>query len=449
MTLIATDKRTYVIGLGETGLSCARFLTKIGRSFAMLDTRENPPNLERFKREFPQAQLVLGELDAERLCAADEIVLSPGLDPKHPALVAAAESGVRIRGDIDLFAEHAKAPIAAITGSNGKSTVTVLLGEMAKEAGRNVKVGGNLGIPALDLLSDDADLYVMELSSFQLELVNKLNADVACLLNISEDHMDRYETKLEYLQAKQRIFRGAKTVVVNDDEPLSQPLRSQEMKIVHYGMNGLDLQKFSYSDERLGATLMKGFDALVDVSELNISGTHNYSNALAALAMGSALGLPLDPMIRALKAFRGLPHRCEWVRQLDGVTYINDSKGTNGGACAAAISGFGAQLQDGGKVVLIAGGDAKGALLPELGLPLKRFGRCVVVFGADKNVVRQAVGETVSVFEASDLHAAVNIAKEQALANDVVLFSPACASFDMFRNFEERGEVFKAEVAKL
>lgn len=449
MTLIATDKQTYVIGLGETGMSCARFLTKIGRSFSMLDTRENPPNLDRFTREFPLAGIVLGDLDPERLSAADEIILSPGLDPKHPALVAAAEAGVRIRGDIDLFAEYAKAPIAAITGSNGKSTVTVLLGEMAKEAGRNVRVGGNLGVPALDLLSDDADLYVMELSSFQLELVNKLNAEVACLLNISEDHMDRYATKLEYLQAKQRIFRGAKTVVVNDDEPLSQPLRSKDMKIVHYGMNSLDLHKFSYSDERLGATLMKGFDALVDVSELNISGTHNYSNALAALAMGSAIGLPLDPMIRALKAFRGLPHRCEWVRQLDGITYINDSKGTNGGASAAAISGFGSQLDEGGKVVLIAGGDAKGSLLPELKAPLERFGRCVIVFGADKNVVREAVGEVVPVLEASDLHTAVKLAKEQALMNDLVLFSPACASFDMFRNFEERGDTFKAEVAKL
>ncbi|KZZ48294.1 hypothetical protein A3760_23750, partial [Oleiphilus sp. HI0122] len=414
MALIASDKHSYVVGLGETGLSCARFLAKLGRPFSMLDTRDAPPNLDRFKSEFPETKLVLGELEASTLVLADEIILSPGLDPKHPALVQAAQAGVKIRGDIDLFAEHANAPIAAITGSNGKSTVTVLLGDMAKEAGRNVRVGGNLGTPALDLIDENADLYVMELSSFQLELVEKLNADVACLLNISEDHMDRYASKLDYLQAKQRIFRGAKTVVVNDDEPLSQPLRAQDMKIVHYGMNGLDLNKFSYSDERLGATLMKGFEALVDVADLNMSGTHNFSNALAALAMGTSLGLPLDAMIRALKAFKGLDHRCEWVRQLDGVTYINDSKGTNGGACAAAIAGFGSQLEGDGKVVLIAGGEAKGALLTELKEPLARFGRSVIAFGADRDIVRAAVEGSLPVIHADSLHQAVTLAKEEA-----------------------------------
>lgn len=449
MALIASDKHSYVVGLGETGLSCARFLAKLGRPFSMLDTRDAPPNLDRFKSEFPETKLVLGELEASTLVLADEIILSPGLDPKHPALVQAAQAGVKIRGDIDLFAEHANAPIAAITGSNGKSTVTVLLGDMAKEAGRNVRVGGNLGAPALDLIDENADLYVMELSSFQLELVEKLNADVACLLNISEDHMDRYASKLDYLQAKQRIFRGAKTVVVNDDEPLSQPLRAQDMKIVHYGMNGLDLNKFSYSDERLGATLMKGFEALVDVADLNMSGTHNFSNALAALAMGTSLGLPLDAMIRALKAFKGLDHRCEWVRQLDGVTYINDSKGTNGGACAAAIAGFGSQLEGDGKVVLIAGGEAKGALLTELKEPLARFGRSVIAFGADRDIVSAAVEGSLPVIHADSLHQAVTLAKEEAAAGDLVLFSPACASFDMFRNFEHRGDAFKAEVAKL
>ena len=449
MAIIASDKHSYVVGLGETGLSCARFLAKLGRPFSMLDTRDAPPNLDRFKSEFPETKLVLGELEASTLVLADEIILSPGLDPKHPALVQAAQAGVKIRGDIDLFAEHANAPIAAITGSNGKSTVTVLLGDMAKEAGRNVRVGGNLGAPALDLIDENADLYVMELSSFQLELVEKLNADVACLLNISEDHMDRYASKLDYLQAKQRIFRGAKTVVVNDDEPLSQPLRAQDMKIVHYGMNGLDLNKFSYSDERLGATLMKGFEALVDVADLNMSGTHNFSNALAALAMGTSLGLPLDAMIRALKAFKGLDHRCEWVRQLDGVTFINDSKGTNGGACAAAIAGFGSQLEGDGKVVLIAGGEAKGALLTELKEPLARFGRSVIAFGADRDIVRAAVEGSLPVIHADSLHQAVTLAKEEAAAGDLVLFSPACASFDMFRNFEHRGDAFKAEVAKL
>jgi len=449
MSIIASDKLSVVVGLGLTGLSCARFLAKHGTNFSIVDSRDNPPNIDVVRKEFPNVDIRVGELDPEYLKSAHEIVLSPGLDPKHPALQAARESGVRIRGDIDLFAEHVRAPLVAITGSNGKSTVTTLLGEMAKEAGKNVRVGGNLGTPALELLDGDADLYVMELSSFQLELVDMLNADVVCLLNISEDHMDRYDSKLEYLQAKQRIFRGAKTVVVNDDEPLSQPLQAQNMKLVHYGLHGLDLNKFSYSEERLGASLMRGFETIVDVSELGMGGQHNYSNALAALAMGSAAGLPLDAMIRALKSFKGLPHRCENVRALEGVTYINDSKATNGGAAAAAISGFGARLKDTGKIVLIAGGDAKGAALKELSQPVAEYARCVIVFGEDAEVLLSAINDVVPTIRVSNLEEAVSAARAYAQQGDVVLFSPACASFDMFKNFEHRGDVFKEEVCAL
>lgn len=449
MTLIATDKHTVIVGLGATGLSCARFFEKIGRKFSLVDTRSNPPNLKTIQSDFPDVNISLGALDSDALLHANEVILSPGLDPRHPAIQEAKKAGVRVRGDIDVFAEYAKAPIAAITGSNGKSTVTTLVGDMAKAAGKRVMVGGNLGIPALDLIDDTAELYVMELSSFQLELVDKLNADCACLLNISEDHMDRYNSKLEYLQAKQRIFNGAKTVIVNDDEPLSQPLLSQQMKVVHYGLLGLDLNKFGYSDERLGAALMKGFETLIDVNELKIAGKHNYSNALAALAIGSVIGLPLDAMLSALREFPGLPHRCEWVRQLNGVNYINDSKGTNGGATAAAIEGFGARLEGNGKVVLLAGGEAKGAELKELSKPVADFARCVILFGADSGVIEKAIEGSVPVIYADDLAHAVRLGFDQAVANDLVLFSPACASFDMFRNFEHRGDVFKSEVASL
>lgn len=449
MSLIASDKHTLVIGLGATGLSCARFLQKIGRPFSIADTRDAPPNLAVVEKEFPNTSIMLGELDASIIANCAEIILSPGVDPRHSVIVSAKESGIKVRGDIDLFAEHINAPLAAITGSNGKSTVTTLLGEMAVRAGKNVRVGGNLGTPALDLIDDDADLYVMELSSFQLELVEKLNADVACLLNISEDHMDRYDSKLAYLQAKQRIFRGAKTVVVNDDEPLSQPLLSTDMKLVHYGLRGLDLNKFSYADERLGAALMKGFETVIQTSELQVSGRHNVSNALAALAMGSALGLPLDSMTDALKSFEGLAHRCERVREVNGVTYVNDSKGTNAGASAAAIQGFGAELPEGAKVVLIAGGDAKGALLPELTAPVRQYARCVVTIGVDANVVENAVQGVVPVINVSSLQAAVVEAKSKAQDGDLVLFSPACASFDMFKNFEQRGDAFRHEVFAL
>ncbi|KZX81402.1 UDP-N-acetylmuramoyl-L-alanine--D-glutamate ligase [Oleiphilus sp. HI0009] len=449
MSLIASDKHSLVLGLGETGLSCARFLKRIGRSFSMADTRQNPPNLDQVKNMYPDVAISLGEIADDALCNYSELILSPGLDPKYPAIQKAKEAGVAVRGDIDLFAEHVNAPMIAITGSNGKSTVTTLVGEMAANAGINVRVGGNLGTPALDLLEDDVELYVMELSSFQLELVNKLNADVACLLNISEDHMDRYDSKMAYLQAKQRIFRGAKTVVVNDDEALSQPLQAQGMKILHYGLNSLDLNKFGFSDERLGATLMHGFESLIDVSELKIAGKHNYSNALAALAMGYAAGLPFDAMLNALKNFIGLEHRCEWVRQLNGVTFINDSKGTNGGATAAAIAGYGPQLADGGKVILIAGGDAKGATLHELKKPVTEFTRSVIAFGVDANVIAEAVESILPVTIVDTLRAAVQLASDTAESNDLVLFSPACASFDMYKNFEVRGQAFKDEVAQL
>lgn len=449
MQMIASDRHTVVVGLGVTGMSCARFLQRLNRSFSVWDTRETPPNADAFRAEFPDIELILGPLNAERLSRASEIILSPGLPKSDPALIAAQANGAKLRGDIDLFAEYADAPIAAITGSNGKSTVTTLLGEMAEKSGIKVAVGGNIGTPALDLLGQGAGLYVLELSSFQLELVEQLNAKCVTLLNISEDHMDRYDTKLAYLQAKQKIFLGAECVVVNDDEILSQPLLKAGMEILHYGLNSTDLNKFSLNEGRHGAQLMRGFDVLLDVSELHISGRHNYSNALAALAMGHALSLPMQKMLDALRSFKGLPHRCEWVRELNGVTYINDSKGTNVGASAAAINGFGSELRGEGKVVWIAGGDAKQADVEPLGKPLQSHARAAVLFGRDAQIIEDAVQGSVSVHRSDDLHHAVKAARDLAYPGDVVLFSPACASFDMFKNFEHRGRLYAEEVMTL
>lgn len=446
MSVIASDKHVMVVGLGVTGLSCAHFLKKQGVHFSLWDTRENPPQLETVKADFPNVEIILGELEAERLKSVSEIIMSPGLNTKHPALEEAKKAGVTIRGDIDLFVQHAKAPIAAITGSNGKSTVTSLLGEMAKASGKKLGVGGNIGTPALDLLNDQTELYVLELSSFQLELVHKLNAHSVCLLNISEDHMDRYQSKMEYLQAKQRIFLGAKNIIVNDDEPLSRPLVNQQMKLLHYGLDSLDLNKFSYASDRHGAFLYKGFDTLIDVSELKVSGMHNYSNALAALAMGSSLGLPMDAMLSALREFKGLPHRCEFVREIDGVRYINDSKGTNPGATETAIKSFGMAGPDDARVVLIAGGDSKGSSMEPLVKPMSNFGRKAILFGRDADILSTALEGAVELERAKDLHEAVEIASSTALSGDTVLFSPACASFDMFENFEARGRAFCAEV---
>lgn len=447
MKAIITDKRYVVVGLGQTGLSCVRYLTGQGKSVTVMDTRENPPGLEELTEVYPHVSVILGYLNPEILCAADEIILSPGLALSTPEIQQAQANGVLIRGDIDLFAEAVNAPVVAITGSNGKSTVTTLLGEMAKCAGLNVGVGGNIGVPALDLLSDERELYVLELSSFQLETTRALNATSVVLLNLSEDHMDRYPNKMAYLQAKQRIFFGAHTVVVNDDEPLSSPLVNTRMRILHYGLSGPDMHKFSVLNESGERYLSKGFDALLKVNELKIRGEHNISNCLAALALGDSVGLPMGAMLDAMKNFKGLSHRCEYVRTVNYVDYVNDSKGTNPGAVVTAIYGLGKELP--GKIILIAGGDAKGADLSSLLEPVTRFVKAIVLIGRDAGKFEQLLSGAVPVSRAVTMADAVQSAAKIAEKGDLVLLSPACASFDMFKNYEHRGAVFVEEVSRL
>lgn len=447
MKAIITDKRYVVVGLGQTGLSCVRYLSDQGKSVMVMDTRENPPGLQELIQTFPQVKVTLGQLDEAALCAADEIILSPGLALSTPEIQAAQSKGVLIRGDIDLFAESAKAPVIAITGSNGKSTVTTLVGEMAKADGINVGVGGNLGVPALDLLSDDRELYVLELSSFQLETTRALNASSVVLLNLSEDHMDRYPSKMAYLQAKQRIFFGAKTVVVNDDEPLSSPMVNTQMTLLHYGLSSPDIQKFSVITEAGQRYLCKGFDALIKVSELKVRGEHNISNSLAALALGDSVGISMRAMLDALKDFKGLAHRCEFVRSVNQVDYVNDSKGTNPGAVVTALNGLGKEIP--GKIVLIAGGDAKGADLSSLLEPVKKFVKALVLIGRDAGKFEDLLASCVPVQRASSMSDAVRSAAKLAKQGDLVLLSPACASFDMFKNYEHRGAVFAEEVMGL
>lgn len=436
-----------VVGAGQTGVSCARYLHKQGRHFVLMDSRETPPGSESLREEFGDATLVFGQLDLSVLLSADEIWLSPGVALATPEIAQAVEQGVHVRGDIDVFAEQAKAPIVAITGSNGKSTVTTLVGEMAKQNGTRVAVGGNLGVPALDLLDDSVELYVLELSSFQLETTHRLNAEAAALLNISEDHMDRYPSKMAYLQAKQRIFPGAKKVIVNDDEPLSQPLAREGMQIIHYGLSGQDLNKFGVSEAEGKQYLVRSFDQLIALDEVALKGRHNISNALAALALGSAVGLRMEAMLTALRRFGGLPHRCQSVRSVNGVHYINDSKGTNTGATVVAINSFGEQAE--GQVVLLAGGEAKGADLAPLKAPMQKHGKAALVYGRDKALLTEALEPVVRTESVDTLHDAVQRAQAIAERGDIVLFSPACASFDMFDNFQQRGDVFCAEVMKL
>lgn len=447
MSLITTDKKRIIVGLGSTGLSVARFLAGRGLPFGVADTRQHPPGLDQLKRFAPMADLYLGELDADVLCSAVELVVSPGIALSTPALQQARKAGVKLVGDIELFAREAKAPIIAITGSNAKSTVTTLVGEMARAANIRVAVGGNIGTPALDLLDHNAGLYVLELSSFQLETTERLNAEVATVLNVSEDHMDRYADLAAYHQAKHRIFSGARQVVINRDDLLSRPLVADQLPQWTFGLSRPDFKGFGLIEEDGETCLAFEFQALMPVAELKIRGAHNQANALAALALGHAAGLPFAAMLEALRNFTGLPHRCQWVGKHADVDYYDDSKATNVGAALAAINGFGAALD--GKQVLIAGGDGKGADFAPLREPVGRYCRAAVLLGRDASKLGQALGNAVPVIRVDSIEQAVTAAADAAQPGDIVLLSPACASLDMFKNFEERGRLFAEAVGRL
>lgn len=438
--------RHVVVGLGKTGLSCARHLRRLGLPFAAVDTRAEPPGIAAFRAEFPDVQTECGELNATTLRDAGTLVLSPGVDPRLPAIRKAIDAGVAVTGDIDLFAKAVTAPLVAITGSNAKSTVVTLVGEMAKQAGIRVAVAGNIGKPVLDLLLDaEYELYVLELSSFQLETTSNLNAEVATVLNMSPDHMDRYASMQAYHRAKHRIFQGCKQAVVNRDDALSRPLLPPAVKVTSFGLARDDSRDFSMIGAPGSAQLAFERRALMPVADLKIAGQHNVANALAALALGRAAGLPWEPMLQTLRTFPGLPHRCQWVREVAGIPWYNDSKGTNVGATVAAINGLGPT----GKVILLAGGVGKGADFTELAPVMKRFGKLAVLFGEDADKIALVLTPVVKVLRANSLQEAVLLARANAEPGNLVLLSPACASFDMFDNYEHRGAVFAQSVREL
>ena len=446
MGVIVSDRRTLVVGLGKTGLSCVRYLCEKGRDVAVADSRLSPPGLDDLRAEWPDLPVYLGEFDADLFAGFNELVVSPGISIAEPAIRGAADKGAVIRGDIDLFSEVADAPIIAITGSNGKTTVTTLVGEMARAAGRRVEVGGNIGTPALELLGRGADLYVLELSSFQLETTRELNALAATVLNVSDDHMDRYPDKMAYFQAKQRIFNGCQNAVVNLDDALSTPMARDNLRFLCFGFHRVNPDTFSTRDDDEGTWITFGFDNLLLAEELGLMGQHNISNVMAALALGQAAGLPMDVMLDTAKRFKGLPHRCEFVRRVSDVDYINDSKGTNVGATAAAIESL---VPAGGKIVLIAGGEGKGADFSLLAEPVATHCRAVVLIGADAETIATALGNRVETVNAADIAGAVHTAKKLAQPGDRVLLSPACASFDMFRDYGDRGDRFRQQVEGL
>lgn len=446
MALIQRDGLRVVVGLGKTGLSCVRFLKSRGYPVAVTDTRDNPPGLAELQAEFPDVALHLGGLDAALLASAREIVASPGISVKEPALAAATAAGIPVVGDVELFCREVKAPIVAITGSNAKSTVTTLVGLMAGKAGMDVGVGGNLGLPVLDMLREKGEqaLYVLELSSFQLETTHSLKAAVAVVLNISEDHMDRYASMQEYHQSKHRIFRHCQGYVVNRDDPLTVPLIEESVPRLSFGLGVPDLKQFGVRVDAGEKWLARGSERLLPVAAMKIRGEHNVANALAALALGEAVHIPLAAMLDTLQTFPGLPHRCELVTEQEGVAWYNDSKGTNVGSTLAAINGLGAAIK--GKLVLIAGGVGKGQDFSPLSQPLQKYARALVLIGEDGPRIAEAVAESVPRVFAANLRNAIEQSQALSQPGDAVVLSPACASFDMFRNYEDRGRQFVAMV---
>ncbi len=443
--VIASSENRVVFGLGATGLSCARYLYARGLPFVVVDTRANPPELPVLASEMPEIQVYAGQWPEELLAGATELIVSPGISLEQPAVAAARAAGVRVVGDIDLFVREAGAPVVGITGSNAKSTVTELVGRMALRAGLDTGVGGNLGTPALDLLDPARELYVLELSSFQLERAGELGLAVATVLNVSADHLDRHGSMPLYHQAKHRIFRGCERAVVNRDDPLTIPLLADDVKVISWRLGEPELGGFGLREIDGVEHICRGFEALLPSAEIGLAGRHNLGNALAALAIGYAAGLPMQPMLLALRDFGGLPHRCQRVAEIASVLYVDDSKGTNIGATSAALAGLGTA----GNVVLIAGGQGKGADFRELREPVARSCRHVVLIGEDAGLIEQALEGTVPLERAADMRAAVAAAAAAAQPGDTVLLSPACASFDMFTGYAARGVAFTAAVRAL
>ncbi|MBT6274261.1 MAG: UDP-N-acetylmuramoyl-L-alanine--D-glutamate ligase [Chromatiales bacterium] len=430
--------RVAVLGLGVTGLSCARHLHARGIEFVVMDDRSSPPGLEEFQNQFPDVNVMLGAFDQDALVQLDGVVLSPGIAREEAALRGLYSSGVPVIGDIELFAQSVDAPVIAITGSNGKSTVTTMVRDMAAAAGMEVRAGGNLGPAALDLLGDTSpDLYVLELSSFQLESTWSLAPAAGTVLNVSEDHLDRYDDIAAYQQAKMRVFRGCDVAVVPESLQ-DEAVRSGAHRVATFSANGVGDGQFCVTTRAGDPWLVAPHGDICPISELGVQGRHNVANALAGAALASTLNVDLDAIRTALQTFRPLAHRCELVRTHGTVRWINDSKGTNVGACIAAIEG----LAPDGPIVLIAGGLGKGADFRPLAAAADGRVRAAVLIGRDAREVEQGLAGVCSVVHAASLEDAVDAAHQLAEPGGCVLFSPACASFDMFDNFVERGRAF-------
>ncbi|MHB8254674.1 MAG: UDP-N-acetylmuramoyl-L-alanine--D-glutamate ligase [Acidiferrobacter sp.] len=438
------SRQAIVVGLGDTGLSCVPYLCGAGYEVLVCDSRLAPPLVATLGARHPTVPLLTGPFCEDVFVGADLLVVSPGVSLKEPAIRVAAKNGVAIVGDIELFARVCDAPVIAITGSNGKSTVTTLVGDMLKRSGLRVEVAGNIGVPVLTLLDrPPPDVYVLELSSFQLETTQSLNAQAAAVLNITPDHMDRYDDLAEYAHAKARAFAGLGRMVVNREDPWVAAMVHAHREVVSFGLDRPTGHDFGLVTHESELWLAQGKQLLLPMTALPIPGKHNVANALAAFALATVMSGDTEAMVAALRDFRGLAHRTQVVGCQDSVEWIDDSKGTNVGATVAALAGLP------GPVVLIAGGDGKGADFSALAAIVQEKARAVILIGRDGPRIAEVLAGCCPLQFARDMDEAVTMARGHARPGDQVLLSPACASFDMFRNYAHRGDVFAAAVRRL
>ena len=437
-------QQTVVIGLGETGLSVAQHLSQQGIDFKMLDTRFNPPQLETFKKKFPEIEVQLGEFSAEFFQDAQQIIVSPGIDLNQKEIRELILVNDReCIGDIELFARSTSKPVVAITGSNGKSTVTSLLTEMANTAGVKTYAGGNLSPPALSLLNhEDAELFVLEISSFQLETTQSLQPQVSVVLNVSPDHLDRHGDVENYAHIKEHIYSNSKVSVINRDDDRVVNMKTFGV-VVSFGLQKPFENEFGVVKGDDGLYLAFGQERLLSTCELSLQGEAGIINSLAALAIGYALELPLKNMLTTLKTFKGLPHRLALVAEAEGISWFNDSKGTNIGATVSSLRSLERDI------ILIAGGVFKGGDLEMLKQAVVQHAKQVILLGQDSELLQQALKNTIAIDNAGSMQQAVEIAQQKSKSGDKVLLSPACASFDMYANYIERGNDFEKCVKEI
>lgn len=424
------DINYLVVGLGLTGYSVARYLLSQGYRCKIQDSRDIPPYYQQLKSQFADVQITSQALNSELIDWADALVVSPGLSIHVPQIQQAIDLGKQVIGDIELFAQAVDKPVIAITGSNGKSTVTTLVGDMIRADGKQVAVGGNIGVPALDLLDQPADIYVLELSSYQLETTSSLRPVVATVLNLSEDHLDRYADYAEYVQAKLHIYDAAKISISNLDDETTR----HDSGDILFSLTDSDADFSLIEDDEFW--LAKQGLRWLPITELKVSGRHNWANCLAAMALADAVTVSKSAIIKALKGFTGIAHRSQWVAEINGVEWVNDSKATNVGAAKASIEGRDRP------VILIAGGQSKNADMSVLCPALEQGVKQVLLMGEDAERITKAWQTSVPITQVENMHEAVETANQLAERGDCVLLAPACASFDMYPKFEARGDDF-------